>query len=177
MKTYNLGYYVNLIQGDITEVEADAVVNAANSYLSHGGGVALAIVRKGGHVIQRESDEYVRRHGPVPTGEVAVTSAGSLRARYVIHAVGPRFGEEGEDKLASAIRRSLEKGEELGLHSIALPAISTGIYGFPLEVCAEVMASTFLDFKPRSIRKVFVVLYSKEAYEKFLNVFNKRLTL
>ncbi|MEM4146736.1 MAG: macro domain-containing protein, partial [Metallosphaera sp.] len=75
------------------------------------------------------------------------------------------------------IRRSLEKGEELGLHSIALPAISTGIYGFPLEVCAEVMASTFLDFKPRSIRKVFVVLYSKEAYEKFLNVFNKRLTL
>ncbi|WP_238026805.1 ADP-ribose-binding protein [Metallosphaera javensis (ex Hofmann et al. 2022)] len=175
VKLFRLNFDVVLTRGDITEVEVDAIVNAANSYLSHGGGVAWAIVRKGGDVIQRESDQYVLEHGPVPVGEVAVTSAGALRARYVIHAVGPRYGVEGKDKLYSAVRRSLEKAEELGLRSLALPAISTGIFGYPHEDCAEVMARVFLEFKPRSLKKVIVVLYDGRAYLTFEDVFMRLL--
>ncbi len=175
VKTFNLGFEVHLVKGDITKIEADAIVNAANSYLSHGGGVAWAIVRRGGEAIQRESDQYVREHGPVPVGEVAVTGAGSLRAKYVIHAVGPRYGLEGEDKLHSAIRRSLEKAEELGLRSLALPAISTGIYGYPMEVCARVMASVLRSYKPKILEKVIVVLYDDMAYSTFEKVFTREL--
>ncbi|MEW9492319.1 MAG: ADP-ribose-binding protein [Candidatus Aramenus sulfurataquae] len=170
------GLSVQLLKGDITEVEADAIVNAANSYLQHGGGVALAIVRKGGYEIQRESDEYVRRHGPVPVGDVAVTSAGRLKAKYVIHAVGPRYGVEGEEKLESAVRRSLEKAEELGLKSIALPAISTGIYGYPYEICARLTAKVLKEFKSSSLRLVKVVLYGDEAYKVFQEVFEREMT-
>ena len=175
MKTFNLGFEVHLMKGDITRIEADAIVNAANSYLSHGGGVAWAIVRRGGETIQRESDQYVREHGPVPVGEVAVTGAGSLRAKYVIHAVGPRYGLEGEDKLYSAIRRSLEKAEELGLRSLALPAISTGIYGYPMEGCARVMASVLRSYSPKTLEKVIVVLYDDVAYSTFERVFTREL--
>uniref|UniRef100_A0A7C4FEH0 ADP-ribose-binding protein n=1 Tax=Thermofilum pendens TaxID=2269 RepID=A0A7C4FEH0_THEPE len=169
---------VELMEGDITELSADAIVNAANSWLKHGGGVALAIVRKGGEEIQRESDEYVRRYGPVPTGQVAVTGAGRLKAKYVIHAVGPRFGEpEGDEKLASAFRNSLLKAEELGLGSLALPAISTGVYGYPYDRCAAVLASALLDTLPRtrSLRKVIVCLYGSEAYSVFSRIFREKL--
>ncbi|MGC8543686.1 MAG: macro domain-containing protein, partial [Vulcanisaeta sp.] len=93
------GVTAELIKGDITEIEADAIVNAANSYLEHGGGVAGAIVRKGGYEIQEESREWVRKYGPVPVGGVAVTKAGRLKAKYVIHAVGPRCGIEPIEKL------------------------------------------------------------------------------
>ncbi|MFN7105071.1 MAG: macro domain-containing protein, partial [Pyrobaculum sp.] len=112
---------VVLLKGDISEVEADAIVNAANSYLEHGGGVAGAIVRKGGEEIQRESREWVRRYGPVPVGGVAVTTAGRLKARYVIHVVGPRCGVEPVEKVGEAVRNVLLKAEELGLSSVALP--------------------------------------------------------
>ena len=169
---------VELLKGDITEVEADAIVNAANRYLKHGGGVAGAIVMKGGYVIQRESDEYVRRHGPLPVGGVAVTSAGRLRAKYVIHAVGPVYGDpQGDEKLADAIRNSLSKAEELGLRSIALPAISTGVYGYPLKRCAEIMVDVIKEFseKAESIKKVLVVLYGDKAYNEFLRVFEEKL--
>ncbi|MEM1691700.1 MAG: ADP-ribose-binding protein [Thermofilaceae archaeon] len=169
---------VELVEGDITELEADAIVNAANSYLKHGGGVAAAIVRKGGYVIQEESDRWVRERGPVPVGSVAVTSAGRLKARYVIHAVGPRFGEEGGDeKLASAIRSSLEKSEELGLRSVALPAISTGVFGYPYERCARIMARELKAFagRARSLERVIVCLYGREAYETFERVFLEEL--
>ncbi len=132
-----------IVKGDITREEVDAIVNAANSYLKHGGGVAGAIVRAGGHVIQRESDEYVKQYGPVPTGHVAVTGAGHLKAQYVIHAVGPRWGEGNEDeKLSLAVYNSLLKAEELRLKSISLPAISSGIFGFPKERCARVFFET-----------------------------------
>jgi len=167
-----------LIKGDITEVEADAIVNAANRYLKHGGGVAGAIVRKGGYEIQRESDEYVRRHGPLPVGGVAVTSAGKLKAKYVIHAVGPVYGDpRGDEKLAEAIRNSLSKAEELGLRSIALPAISTGVYGYPLKRCAEIMVDVLKKFseKAESLKKVLVVLYGDKAYNEFLRVFDEKL--
>ncbi|BAB67492.1 ADP-ribose-binding protein [Sulfurisphaera tokodaii] len=168
---------VKIIKGDITEIEAEAIVNAANSYLEHGGGVARAIVEKGGYIIQKESREYVRKYGPVPTGGVAVTSAGKLKAKYVIHAVGPRYGIEGEEKLEEAIRNALRKAEELKLSSIALPAISTGIYGYPYEICAEKMVKVikeeYTNFK--HLNTIIVSLYSEEAYNIFVNIFEREL--
>ncbi|MFN4183004.1 MAG: macro domain-containing protein, partial [bacterium] len=122
------GHIVKIVEGDITEEQVDAIVNAANSYLKHGGGVAGAIVRKGGKIIQEESD----RIGYVPVGEVAITSAGALPAKKVIHAVGPRWGEGNEnEKLRSAVWNSLKKAQEEQFQSISLPAISAGIFGFP----------------------------------------------
>lgn len=167
---------VVLVKGDITEAEVDVIVNAANPYLEHGGGVARAIVRKGGEVIQEESREYVRRHGPVPVGGVAVTSAGRLRAKYIVHAVGPVYGDpEGDAKLASAVRSSLEKAEELGASSIALPAISTGVFGYPLDRAAEIMASVFRDYRFTRLRRVYVYLYTDDAYRVFTEVFDRVL--
>ena len=130
---------LRLVQGDITERDVDAIVNAANSYLQHGGGVAGAIVRKGGHVIQEESDKI----GFVPVGNAAITGAGTLPARYVIHAVGPRMGEGDEDnKLRSAVLSSLSLASGKRLKSISLPAISSGIFGFPKDRCAEILVAT-----------------------------------
>jgi len=174
VKIYRVGgIEIHLVKGDITELEADAIVNAANPYLEHGGGVALAIVRKGGEVIQEESRRYVEKHGPVPVGGVAVTTAGRLKAKYVIHAVGPRYGEpEGDAKLASAVRASLEKAEELGLRSIALPAISTGVYGYPYRRAAEIMADVLKNHRYRSLSKVIICLYGDEAYRVFEDVFD-----
>ncbi|MFP3202094.1 MAG: ADP-ribose-binding protein [Sulfolobus sp.] len=169
------GLTVEVIKGDITEENVDAIVNAANSYLQHGGGVAWAIVKKGGEEIQRESDEYVRKYGPIPTGGVAVTRAGKLKAKYIIHAVGPRYGVEGEDKLELAIKNSLLKADELGLESIAIPAISTGIYGYPYEICAKVMARVLKNYAPKTLKKVRVVLYIQDAYDVFKNVFDNEL--
>ncbi len=136
-------------QGDLTQEEVDAIVNAANSHLAHGGGVAGAIVRRGGYAIQEESDRWVAEHGPVPTGQVAVTGAGHLPCQWVIHAVGPVWqggGAHEEELLEAAVRNSLLKAEELNLQSIALPAISSGIFGFPKERCAEIMIATAIDF-------------------------------
>ena len=167
---------VKVVQGDITQIAADAIVNAANSRLEHGGGVALAIVRKGGKSIQEESSLYVERYGPVPTGQVAVTNAGKLKAKYVIHAVGPVYGEENhEQKLASAFRNSLLKAAELNLKSVALPAISTGIYGYPLQECAKILASVLLEFslKESTVKEVIVCLYDEKAYSVFAKVFDE----
>ncbi|RMF84735.1 MAG: macro domain-containing protein [Nitrospinota bacterium] len=143
------GQVIQVRQGDLTQEETDAIVNAANSELAHGGGVAGAIVRRGGQSIQEESNRWVREHGSVPTGQVAVTGAGSLPARYVIHAVGPvwRDGKHDEDALLrSAVWNSLLKAHELQLTSIALPAISSGIFGFPKDRCAAILVRTALDF-------------------------------
>ena len=119
---------ISVVVGDLTEEATDAVVNAANSALAHGGGVAGAIVRKGGEGIQRESLEKA----PVPVGGAVVTGAGRLPCRWVIHAVGPVWGEGGEEaKLRRAVASALARAEELGLASLALPAISTGIFGYP----------------------------------------------
>uniref|UniRef100_A0A7C1GPI3 ADP-ribose-binding protein n=1 Tax=Thermofilum adornatum TaxID=1365176 RepID=A0A7C1GPI3_9CREN len=170
---------VRLIQGDITEQDVDVIVNAANSYLKHGGGVALAIVRKGGEIIQKESDEWVKRNGPVPEGEVAVTTAGKLKAKYVVHAVGPKFGDpEGDGKLRNAIRNSILKAEELGQSSIALPAISTGIYGYPYERCAQIMADVVKELSPslNNLKEIRVVLWGQEAFETFRRIFHEKLS-
>ncbi|HOE17693.1 MAG TPA: macro domain-containing protein [Syntrophorhabdaceae bacterium] len=137
------GKKISIIRGDLTESDADAIVNAANSYLQHGGGVARAIARKGGPVIQEESDAI----GYVPVGQCAVTSGGKLKARYVIHAVGPRWGEGDErNKLRNAIRSVLSMAASKGFRSIAMPAISAGIFGFPKAECAKIIIEEIAAF-------------------------------
>jgi O-acetyl-ADP-ribose deacetylase (regulator of RNase III) len=134
---------LRLVQGDITGRDVEAIVNAANSYLQHGGGVAGAIVRKGGQIIQEESDKI----GFTPVGTAVITGAGSLPARFVIHAVGPRMGEGDEDnKLKSAVLNSLLLASERHLRSISLPAISSGIFGFPKDRCAKILVDIAADF-------------------------------
>ena len=130
-------------QGDLTEAGCEAVVNAANTDLILGGGVAGAIRAKGGPQIQAECD----RHGPIALGEAAVTSGGKLKARYVIHAAGMHLGGRAtEDSLRNSTRNSLKRAAENGIKSVAFPAIGTGIAGFPMKRCAEVM----LEEIPRS---------------------------
>jgi len=137
------GKIFRLVQGDITGRDVDAIVNAANSHLQHGGGVAGAIVKKGGYIIQEESDKI----GFTPVGTAVITSAGKLLARFVIHAVGPRMGEGDEDnKLRSAVLNSLLLASEKGLKSISMPAISSGIFGFPKDRCANILVRTALNY-------------------------------
>jgi len=137
------GKSLKLVMGDITERDVDAIVNAANSHLQHGGGVAGAIVRKGGLVIQEQSNAI----GFVPVGNAAITTAGKLPSKFVIHAVGPRMGEGDEDhKLKNAVKNSLELASGRGLTSISMPAISSGIFGFPKDRCAKILVTTAKDF-------------------------------
>ena len=174
---FSNGVEVELVKGDITELEVDAIVNAANPYLKHGGGVAGAIVRKGGWVIQEESDRWVREHGPVPLAGVAVTGAGRLKAKYVIHTVGPRCGIEPIEKLKEAVINVLSKAEELHIASIAFPAISTGIFGCPYEGSARMMAEAILAKAPylTSVRRIVICLYTDDAYDAFSRVFSEIL--
>jgi O-acetyl-ADP-ribose deacetylase (regulator of RNase III) len=137
------GKILRLVQGDLTERDVDAIVNAANSRLQHGGGVAGAIVRKGGQTIQEESNKI----GYTPVGTAVITGAGKLPAKFVIHAVGPRMGEGDEDnKLKSAVLSSLRLASEKRLRSISLPAISSGIFGFPKDRCAEILVNESIRF-------------------------------
>jgi len=162
---------LELVEGDITQLDTDAIVNAANEYLAHGGGVAGVISRKGGPAIQRESNEWVRQHGPVRTGSAAITSGGNLKARYVIHAVGPVYDGtlRSAELLGSAVRAALQAADEHGLKSVALPAISTGIFGYPLEEAARVMLQAVLAYlrgKTELVRVVFC-LYGRPAFDVF----------
>lgn len=127
-----------VVLGDITREPVDAIVNAANGQLAHGGGVAAVISRAAGEALDRESREHVQEHGPVPTGEAAVTTAGDLPHEGVIHAVGPRQGEgDEEEKLTSAVADSLLRAHRNGWRSVSLPAISSGIFAVPHDVCAR----------------------------------------
>jgi O-acetyl-ADP-ribose deacetylase len=146
------GVSLSLVDGDLTEEQVDAIVNAANDHLIHGGGVAGAILRRGGPQIQAESFDWVRLHGPVTHDRPAYTSGGRLPCRYVIHAVGPIWGEGDEDsKLAAAVHGSLERADELGLQSLSLPPISTGIFGFPKERAAQVILGAILEYFAASV--------------------------
>jgi O-acetyl-ADP-ribose deacetylase (regulator of RNase III) len=141
------GQRLELVSGDLTLETVDAVVNAANSYLRHGGGVAGAIVQRGGPEIQAESDLWVKRNGPVTYSLPAYTGAGRLPCKFIIHAVGPIWGEGDEDeKLAQAISGSLQLADQLGLVSLAIPPISTGIFGFPKERAAQIFYATIAAF-------------------------------
>lgn len=168
------GTILRLVSEDLTERDVDAIVNAANGHLQHGGGVAGAIVRKGGRVIQEESD----RIGFVPVGGAAMTSGGKLRARHVIHAVGPRMGEGDEDaKLRKAIASVLALAVEKGLISISVPAISAGIFGFPKDRCATILVgetAAFLRKRPETaLQLVEFCIFGQEALGFFEKEFEK----
>ena len=160
-------------KSDITKENVDCIVNAANSYLKHGGGVALAISKNGGPTIQKESGEYVKEHGPVKTGEVGVTTAGNLSAKYIIHAVGPvwRGGNKNERNLLyNSVMDSLKKAEELKCKTIAFPAISSGIFGFPVKECAKIFKRALIDFsknEPLNLEEVKIC----DINEKTINIF------
>ena len=157
---------LELCDGDITEMSTDAIVNAANARLILGGGVAGAIRTKGGPSIQAECDQI----GGTFVGGAVITTAGSLKARHVIHAVGPRAGEGNEDeKLQEATLNSLKVADENNLKSISFPAISTGIFGFPIERCAEIMLETTIDYLKgkTGLERVVFCLFGSESYEVF----------
>jgi O-acetyl-ADP-ribose deacetylase (regulator of RNase III) len=163
---------IRLMQGDILSLKVDAVVNPANTRLSHGGGLAGQIVKRGGAVIQRESD----RLGPIGTGGAVITTAGSLPAKFVIHTAGPVQGEGGEDgKILRSFTSVLALATEKKLVSIAIPAVSTGIFGYPATKCAKAMKKALRDFlekKKTTLREVVVCLYEEEKYGIFLKEFN-----
>lgn len=159
-----------LLQGDITVQDTEAIVNAANEGLWGGGGVDGAIHRAGGPVIAEECRRIREEKGGCPTGQAVITSGGNLKARYVIHAVGPVWsgGQKGEDELlASAYRNSLALAEKHGIKTIAFPSISTGAYHFPLERAAKIALSTviaYLKQKPGSFLEVRFVLFSQPIW-------------
>jgi O-acetyl-ADP-ribose deacetylase (regulator of RNase III) len=158
---------IQIVQGDITTETVDAIVNAANEHLQHGGGVAWAISEKGGSAIQRESDAWIQQHGPVSHAQPAWTSGGLLPAKYVIHAVGPVWGDGDEDKkLSEAVTGSLRVAEELKCSSIAMPAISTGIFGFPKDRAAEIIFKSIFQYCAQNqgsgIKTIKLVLFDWE---------------
>lgn len=159
---------IELIAGDITEMGTDAIVNAANAALQLGAGVAGAIRRKGGPAIQAECDKI----GNIFVGGAVITAGGNLKARYVIHAVGPRMGEGHEDeKLRNATLNSLKVAEKNNVKSLAFPAISAGIFGFPLDRCAHIMLSNTIVYLKgdTTIEKVVFCLFGKESYQTFFD--------
>ncbi len=164
---------MRVVRGDITAERTEVIVNAANGQLLHGGGVAAAISKKGGAAIQKESTEWVKRNGPIPTGDVAITSAGNLSAKYVIHAVGPVWSKgDGERLLGAAVRTSLECADAHEVTSISIPAISSGIFGGPKDVCAHVIISTtreYLENHPEStLREVHLCNIDAETCNVFM---------
>lgn len=166
---------VEIVQDDITRQDSDVIVNAANSYLHHGGGVAKAIVIAGGEDIQKESDEYVRKYGPIPVSHVAVTGAGKLKAKYIFHAVGPVWGEGNEhEKLYNCIKNVLAKADELGVKSISIPAISSGVFGFPKKDCALVFMKAIRDYLASStlLKTIRLCNIDKQTSDIFLETFS-----
>ena len=165
---------LELLEGDITEMQTEAIVNAANARLVLGGGVAGAIRKKGGPKIQEECNET----GGTFVGGAVITTAGNLKAKYVIHAVGPRMGEGNENqKLKNAILNSLKLADEKNIKSISFPAVSAGIFGFPIEKCAEIMLKTTIDYLKgqTALEKVVFCLFGRDSFEVFANQLKKEL--
>jgi O-acetyl-ADP-ribose deacetylase (regulator of RNase III) len=173
------GKKLRLVVGDITKIPVDAIVNAANSGLRGGGGVDGAIHRAGGPAIMRELDEIRALQGGCPTGSAVVTGAGSLPARHVFHAVGPIYqdGLHGEPAhLASCYQTCLALAEDLRVRSISFPAISTGIYGYPIEAAAGVALETLALHLKRSdsrIENALIVLFDQRSYDIHAGVAKK----
>ncbi len=165
---------LELVDGDLTEQSIDAIVNAANANLILGGGVAGAIRTKGGPRIQEECNKI----GGTFVGGAVITTGGNLKAKYVIHAVGPRMGEGQEDaNLKNATLNSLKLADQHKLKSIAFPAISTGIFGFPIERCAAIMISSVIEYlqKKTNLEKVIFCLWGKETYSVFEKELRRQL--
>lgn len=167
---------VTLVKGDITAQEVDAVVNAANTTLLGGGGVDGAIHRRGGREILKECRELRERKYPngLPTGQAVATTAGNLPARWVIHTPGPVYdpAEDSSELLASCYRESLRVADELGARTIAFPAISTGIYRYPLNEAAEIALRTVRDTRTQ-VQEVRFVLFDSRAYAAFDATYRK----
>jgi len=176
MSTYTInGVTLALMQGDIVKVQVDAIVNAANSGLAGGGGVDGAIHRAGGPSIMDEC----RKIGGCPTGSAVATTAGRLPARYVFHAVGPIYSGSKDDErlLASAYQSCLDLAEQHMLQSIAFPSLSTGAYGYPLNLAAPIALSTIVQHiqKPTSLKEVLMVLFGDNAYQAYEKAMNDLL--
>ncbi len=168
---------IQIEQGDITYQNVDAIINAANKYLQHGGGVARAIVARGGSIIQKESDEWVRLHGLVTHDHPAITGAGTLPCQHVIHAVGPVWGEGNEiEKLEQVVEASLFTANDLKCSSVAFPAISTGIFGFPLDLAARCFLDAIYRFSKTDslffLQIIKIVLMDLHSYRIFQDTFS-----
>lgn len=164
---------IEILQGDISEIKADALVNAANNYLYMGAGVAGALKRKGGVEIEKEAASK----GPIEIGGAVETGAGKLNAKYVIHAavMGMDF-ETNENYIRKATANTLLLADKLNVKTIAFPALGTGVGGFPLDKCAEIMFDEIIKFdmeKNTFIERVFLVLFTKKAFDEFEKVFRK----
>jgi O-acetyl-ADP-ribose deacetylase (regulator of RNase III) len=163
---------ITLMTGDITQQDADAIVNAANEHLAPGGGVCGAIHRAGGPQIWEECQAIVDRRGPLPTGQAVATTAGRMKARHVIHTVGPVWhrGQSGEpEKLASCYRESIRIADELKLHSIAFPSISTGIFGYPMELAAPVALQSVAQAltTAKNVTEARFVLFDQATFDAY----------
>ncbi len=169
------GAKLSIIQGDITRQATDAIVNAANSGLMGGGGVDGAIHRAGGPAILEECKQVVSRQGRLPTGKAVITTGGNLKAKFVIHTVGPVWhgGSKGEPELlASAYRESLKVATENNLSSISFPSISTGAYGYPVAEAAKVAMNTVASFLKEgvtSIKEIVFVLFDSTTFQAYLS--------
>ena len=172
------GQIIQIVQGDITIEKVDAIVNAANEHLQHGGGVAWAISKKGGRIIQQESDAWIRKHGPISHSVPAWTSGGLLPAKYVIHAVGPVWGDGDEDnKLSEAVTGSLRVADELKCESIAMPAISTGIFGFPKDRAAEIIFASiqkYFESNISNLKAVKMLLFDQATVKVFIDTWQDK---
>ncbi|MBR8536825.1 O-acetyl-ADP-ribose deacetylase [Carboxylicivirga sediminis] len=161
---------IQLLRGDITRVEVEAIVNAANSGLFGGGGVDGAIHRAGGSAIMEECKIIRSKQGGCPTGQAVFTSAGNMPYRYVIHTVGPvwRGGADGEPELLKACyTNSLKLADELNIISLAFPNISTGVYGYPKQLAAEMAIDAVGSYRSKSIRQVVFVCFDEENYSLY----------
>lgn len=176
MSTHTInGVTLALIQGNIVEVQADAIVNAANAALAGGGGVDGAIHRAGGPSIMEEC----RKIGGCLTGSAVTTAAGKLRAKYIFHAVGPIYGHHGDEAhlLASAYQSCLDLAEQHHIKSIAFPSLSTGAYGYPVTLAAPIALDTVITHikKPTSLQEVMFVLFSRDVYAAYDQAVTKLL--
>ena len=170
------GRLLEVVRGDLLAEEVDAIVNAANGQLTHGGGVAAVIARAAGPELQAESDRLVSDGGPVPTGGAAVTTAGKLPFKGVIHAVGPRMGEGDEhERLVSALFSSFLRADEMGWTSVSLPGVSSGIFAVPHDICASAYlkaVSRFWEKNPASaVRLIRLVLFEGPLLDEVLRLF------
>eukprot|EP01100_Stratorugosa_tubuloviscum_P000376 TRINITY_DN1080_c0_g1_i1.p1 TRINITY_DN1080_c0_g1~~TRINITY_DN1080_c0_g1_i1.p1 ORF type:complete len:214 (+),score=79.48 TRINITY_DN1080_c0_g1_i1:67-708(+) len=175
-------------QGNIVQEKVDAIVNAANSNLKHGGGVAYSILKAGGEVINNQSKEYISKYGFLKTADVAITEAGRLEAKIIIHTVGPIFNGIANDltqadQLANATSNCLKALEQYNLKTISIPAISSGIFGFPKDLCAKIMLKAAIGFiknkRTTIIEEIRFVIIDKETflnfYQELINIKEKEI--
>jgi O-acetyl-ADP-ribose deacetylase (regulator of RNase III) len=166
------GTAISALRADLTRQEVDAVVNAANEHLAHGGGLAAALVRAGGREVQEESDRWVAEHGPLSSGVAAVTGAGRMPARFVVHVAGPRYraGHDNEELLRTAVAAALDAAAGRGCRTVAIPAISAGIFGYPLAAAARVIAAacaTWAREHPGTLDEIRLIGYDEAAAGAF----------